>query len=60
MEGREPLLEVSHTTISREKEADKYDIFIGTVGSLLISHLALNKIQKIKEIFTSVNQSSIF
>jgi NTE family protein len=44
-----------------EKEADKYDIFIGTsTGSLLISHLALNKIQKIKEIFTSVNQSSIF
>jgi NTE family protein len=29
-----------------EKEADKYDIFIGTsTGSLLISHLALNKIQ---------------
>jgi patatin-like phospholipase/acyl hydrolase len=27
-----------------EKEADKYDIFIGTsTGSLLISHLALNK-----------------
>ncbi len=44
-----------------EKEADKYDIFIGTsTGSLLISHLALNKIHKIKEIFTSVNQSSIF
>jgi predicted patatin/cPLA2 family phospholipase len=44
-----------------EKENNKYDIFIGTsTGSLLISHLALNKIEKIKQIFTSVNQSSIF
>lgn len=44
-----------------EKEADKYDLFVGTsTGSLLIPHLALNKIEKIKEIFTSVNQSSIF
>jgi predicted acylesterase/phospholipase RssA len=32
-----------------EKEADKYDIFIGTsTGSLLISHLALNKNSKKK------------
>lgn len=38
-----------------------YDLFIGTsTGSLLISHLALQKIEKIKEIFTSVNQDSIF
>ncbi len=38
-----------------------YDLFVGTsTGSLLISHLALNKTQKIKEVFTSVNQSSIF
>lgn len=38
-----------------------YDIFVGTsTGSLLISHLALNKVKKIKEAFTSVNQKSIF
>jgi predicted patatin/cPLA2 family phospholipase len=38
-----------------------YQLFLGTsTGSLLISHLALNKIQKIKEVYTSVNQDSIF
>jgi predicted patatin/cPLA2 family phospholipase len=39
----------------------KYDLFVGTsTGSLLISHLALDKVEKIKEIYTSVNQKSIF
>ncbi|MFT4848607.1 MAG: NTE family protein [Sediminicola sp.] len=39
----------------------KYDLFVGTsTGSLLISHLALGKVEKIKEVFTSVNQNSIF
>lgn len=39
----------------------KYDLFIGTsTGSLLISHLALNKLDKIKEIYSSVNQDAIF
>ena len=39
----------------------KYDLFLGTsTGSLLISHLALQKIEKIKEVYTSVNQESIF
>jgi NTE family protein len=39
----------------------KYDLFVGTsTGSLLISHLALGKVEKIKEVFTSVNQHSIF
>lgn len=39
----------------------EYDLYIGTsTGSLLISHLALNKIAEIKEIYTNVNQSSIF
>ncbi len=39
----------------------EYDLYLGTsTGSLLIPHLALNKSQKIKEIFTSVNQRSIF
>ena len=38
-----------------------YDLFVGTsTGSLLISHLALNKLDKIKEIYSSVNQDSIF
>ncbi|MGJ8659219.1 patatin-like phospholipase family protein [Cellulophaga fucicola] len=38
-----------------------YDMFIGTsTGSLLISHLALQKIEKIKSIYTSVNQEHIF
>ncbi len=39
----------------------EYDLFVGTsTGSLMISHLALNKIEKIKEVYTSVNQHSIF
>ncbi len=39
----------------------EYDIFIGTsTGSLLISHLALGKVDKIKKVYTSVNQKSIF
>ncbi|MEL6918011.1 MAG: patatin-like phospholipase family protein [Bacteroidota bacterium] len=39
----------------------EYDLFLGTsTGSLLISHLALQKIEKIKEIYTSVDQGSIF
>lgn len=38
-----------------------YDLFLGTsTGSLLISHLALQKIEKIKAAYTSVNQDSIF
>ncbi len=44
-----------------EEMGNKYDLFLGTsTGSLLISHLALNKTQKIKDVYTSVNQSSIF
>lgn len=44
------------------KEAGKkYDLFVGTsTGSLLISHLALGKLDKIKEIYSNVNQQSIF
>lgn len=38
-----------------------YDLYIGTsTGSLLISHLALKKLDKIKEVYTNVNQKSIF
>lgn len=44
-----------------EELHNNYDIFVGTsTGSLLISHLALNEVKKIKEVFTSVNQKSIF
>lgn len=44
----------------QEKKYD-YDIFVGTsTGSLLASHLALGKVSKIKEVYTSVNQNSIF
>jgi predicted patatin/cPLA2 family phospholipase len=44
-----------------EVKGHDYDIYIGTsTGSLLISHLALKKIRKIKEVYTSVTQTSIF
>lgn len=44
----------------KEQKRD-YDIYIGTsTGSLLISQLALNEIDKLKEIYTNVNQHSIF
>jgi predicted patatin/cPLA2 family phospholipase len=38
-----------------------YDMFLGTsTGSLMVSHLALGLIDELKEIYTSVNQESIF
>ena len=38
-----------------------YDMFLGTsTGSLLISHLALKEIEKIKNVYTSVTQDHIF
>ncbi|MBT8264452.1 MAG: patatin-like phospholipase family protein [Muriicola sp.] len=44
-----------------EQHKYSYDLFLGTsTGSLLISHLALEKIQKIKDVYTTVNQDSIF
>lgn len=44
-----------------ENKRFDYDIFIGTsTGSLLVSHLALKKIEEIKKIYTSVTQDSIF
>lgn len=44
-----------------EEAGRSYDLFIGTsTGSLLISHLALGKIDKIRNIYSSVNQESIF
>ncbi|HSP40604.1 MAG TPA: patatin-like phospholipase family protein [Gillisia sp.] len=44
-----------------EDRKREYDLYLGTsTGSLLIPHLALNKSQKIKKIYTSVDQRSIF
>ncbi|WP_268223298.1 patatin-like phospholipase family protein [Sinomicrobium oceani] len=38
-----------------------YQLYLGTsTGSLLVSHLALKKVEKIKQVYTSVNQYSIF
>jgi predicted patatin/cPLA2 family phospholipase len=50
---------VAHYLIEEAKK--EYDILVGTsTGSLLISHLGLGKIDKIREIYSSVNQESIF
>lgn len=44
-----------------QEAGNKYDLFVGTsTGSLLISHLALGKLDKIKEIYSNVNQDTIF
>ncbi|MGQ7947648.1 patatin-like phospholipase family protein [Flavobacterium sp. WC2509] len=44
-----------------ENKGYKYDLFIGTsTGSLLISHLALGKIDKIRSIYTNVDMNQIF
>lgn len=44
----------------QEKSRD-YDLLVGTsTGSLLVPHLAIDHIEKIKEVYTSVNQNSIF
>lgn len=39
----------------------QYDLFVGcSTGSLLLTHLSLGKIEKIKNIYTSVSQNNIF
>jgi len=44
-----------------EEEKNKYDIFLGTsTGSLMVSHLALGKIKELHQLYTTVNQNSIF
>ncbi|QMU64910.1 MAG: patatin-like phospholipase family protein [Flavobacteriaceae bacterium] len=44
-----------------QKAQNKYDLFLGTsTGSLLITHLALGKIDELKALFTSVDQHAIF
>ena len=44
-----------------EEAGNKYDVFIGSsTGSLLITHLALGQIEKLKKVYTSVTQHDIF
>lgn len=44
-----------------EELGKEYDLFLGTsTGSLLVSNLALGKVEEIKAVYTSVNQRSIF
>jgi len=44
-----------------QEQGRKYDIFVGTsTGSLLIPHLSIGAIDKVKEIYTNVNQRTIF
>ena len=44
-----------------KKEQRDYDLFIGTsTGSLMVSHLALGKLDELKHLYTNVNQESIF
>lgn len=44
-----------------EEKGHEYDMFLGTsTGSLLIPHLAVDKIDKVYNIFTNVNQKTIF
>ena len=38
-----------------------YDMYLGSsTGSLMVSHLALGKVEELKKIYTSVNQHAIF
>jgi predicted patatin/cPLA2 family phospholipase len=44
-----------------EVQRKEYDLFIGTsTGSLMITHLALGRIAELKEIYSNVDQSTIF
>lgn len=44
------------------KEAGReYDLFLGTsTGSLLVTHLAIGEIDRLKKVYTSVNQNDVF
>lgn len=44
-----------------QEKKKEYDIFIGTsTGSLMVTHLALGKVAELKEIYSNVNQQTIF
>jgi predicted patatin/cPLA2 family phospholipase len=44
-----------------KNEGKDYDLFLGTsTGSLMVSHLALGMLDELKELYTNVNQGTIF
>ncbi len=44
-----------------EEQGHNYDMFLGTsTGSLLVPHLAAGRVDKLHEVYTNVNQRSIF
>jgi predicted patatin/cPLA2 family phospholipase len=44
-----------------KEKGKEYDLFLGTsTGSLMVSHLALGKLDALKELYTSVDQKTIF
>ncbi|WP_405604620.1 patatin family protein [Polaribacter sp. Asnod1-A03] len=44
-----------------KKENRDYDLFLGTsTGSLMVSHLALGMLDELKDLYTNVNQKTIF
>jgi predicted patatin/cPLA2 family phospholipase len=44
-----------------EEQKKNYDLFIGTsTGSLMITHLALGKVEELREIYSNVDQTTIF
>ncbi len=44
-----------------QERKKKYDLFLGTsTGSLMVSHLALGDVEGLRDLYTSVNQRSIF
>ncbi len=50
---------VAEYLIKHQKK--EYDLFLGTsTGSLMVTHLALGELEDLKDIYTSVNQRSIF
>lgn len=44
-----------------DERGKKYDLFLGTsTGSLMVSHLALDKIYELKILYTTISQNKIF
>lgn len=44
-----------------QERNNEYDIFLGTsTGSLMVTHLALGDVEGLRDLYTSVNQRSIF
>lgn len=44
-----------------KEQKKNYDIFVGTsTGSLMLTHLALGKVDELKEIYSNVDQNTIF